>query len=70
MKQGDHPMKFTYDTKPDERECVAYIDDEGDLVIKEKEEGKCVLMFSESGFNLRESTHRFYPGDSITITFE
>jgi hypothetical protein len=61
-------MKFTYDTNPDERECVAYIDDEGDLIIKERD-GKTVYCL-DGAFDPSCDNHRFYPGDSITITFE
>lgn len=61
-------MKFTYDTKPDERECKAYIDLEGDLVIKCT--GGSVVWTTKEGFKPTKALHRFYPGDSITITFE
>jgi hypothetical protein len=61
-------MKLTYDTKPDERECVAYISGDGGLVIKERR-GNHVYMVYDS-FDPSDATHRFYPGDSITITFE
>ena len=61
-------MKFTYNTNPDERECVAYIDKLGDLIINETDGATVVIM--GYGFDPTKSTHRFYPGDSITITFE
>jgi hypothetical protein len=63
-------MKFNYDIKPDERECKAYIDENGDLVIRYDVEGKEVFMFGDCSFNPYNSIYRFYPGDSITITFE
>ena len=67
-------MKFEYDVKEDTRECVAFIDDDGDLWIK-TDEGSC-LMF-ESGYTPSagdlweegKAIHKFYPGDKITITF-
>lgn len=62
-------MKFTYNTKPAEHECVAYIDGEGDLIIRYNYDRK-VFFHIDDLFNIYNATHRFYPGDSITITFE
>ena len=68
-------MKFTYD-KPDTdtRECVAYIDGEGDLIIWDCEGGNAIALVyghAESGHDWTPSdaTHKFYRGDSVTITF-
>lgn len=61
-------MKFTYDTNPADRECIAYISEDGSLVIKERR-GNHVYMFYDS-FDPSDAIRRFYPGDSITITFE
>lgn len=66
-------MKFTYDKKTDDRECVAYIDGLGVLYIK-TDEGSTLLYESETPnhngyFNPTDATHRFYAGDSVTITF-
>ena len=68
-------MKFTYNTKPDDRECVAYIDRDGDLRIRDERDGS-VAFCSDDGVVIglpwqpSDALHRFYPGDSITITFE
>ena len=70
-------MKFEYEEKRDDRECVAYIDDEGDLIIKDTinhVNEHPILMRSgdvgmNDGFRLDTATHKFYPGDKITITF-
>ena len=71
-------MKFEYDNKQDERECVAYLLRCGGtdfLYIKEIDGGYTVI--SKNGgsrerrvrFDPSDATHRFYPGDKITITF-
>jgi len=69
-------MKFEYDGKTDDRECVAFIDGDGDLWIK-TDEGSC-LMYGGSEYtepsagNLwlpDKAIKKFYPGDKLTITF-
>ena len=69
-------MKFDYETKLDERECVAYIDVDGDLMILNAGVGttwvlKDGALYKDhlSHFNPSEATRRFCPGDKITITF-
>tara|TARA_R110000851_G_scaffold178010_9_gene324941 strand:+ start:1272 stop:1481 length:210 start_codon:yes stop_codon:yes gene_type:complete len=69
-------MKFTYDTdKPETRECVAYIDKFGHLLLKDTiQDGHSLALtaFSMSSwdqFDLKDATHKFYKGDSVTITF-
>ena len=68
-------MKFEYDGKRDDQECVAYIDHCGDLrVADDSDEAVC---FSAITGTIRSgavwwpetATHKFYPGDKITITF-
>lgn len=70
-------MKFEYENKNDDKECVAFIR-YGDLYIKERDGGN--LVISDDGSFLGglpwhnvetspEITHKFYPGDKITITF-
>lgn len=69
-------MRFDYETKQDDRECVAYIDEDGDLVIKENSNG-CSLhpLFRKNGdvgvspWVESLAVHKFYPGDKLTITF-
>ena len=73
-------MRFDYENKQDDRECVAYIDEEGDLVINNRNHynhGGAVYLTKEGrtgehgrGFNPSEAIHKFYPGDSITLSFE
>ena len=66
-------MKFEYSKKDDVRECVAYIDNWG-IVIKDNEGAVCIFddgsgVERDAGWNPKDAKHRFYPGDSITITF-
>lgn len=65
-------MKFEYEVKQDNRECVAYIDDDGDLVVK-NDGGACVIVGDsyccEFTFHPSRNDHKFYPGDKVTITF-
>lgn len=67
-------MKFEYEVSKDDRECVAFIDGDGDLWIK-TDEGSCLMYkhggLPESGELWEENLaiHKFYPGDKITITF-
>jgi len=71
-------MKFKYDGDDRDDECVAFIDNCGDLCVKsDDEEGiyftKDGSVFSCSTFDdyMEENiaAHKFYPGDKITITF-
>ena len=70
-------MKFEYEKKDDDRECVAFIDDAGDLIVRMGGTGAVwfdrhggVYNFGEWNDELnRSAAHRFYRGDSITITF-
>jgi len=71
-------MKFEYDGKEDTRECVAYIDENGNLRIRDtgrKTEKRGSVCFTELGikngydFSPTTGTRKFYPGDKITITF-
>ena len=66
-------MKFEYDGKVDERECVAYISKWG-LVYKDKD--TCITIFddgsgigTDSHWDEQDAIQKFYPGDKITITF-
>lgn len=67
-------MKFEYDGTDSERDCVAYIDGEGDLIIN----GDCgdgIFISKEyetagpSEWEPEDAAQKFYPGDKITITF-
>lgn len=67
-------MKFEYDGKSDDRECVAFIDEDGDLVMKDYLGGAITIFaygMTESGYDWKPDTaiHKFYTGDKITITF-
>lgn len=70
-------MKFEYNSKSEERECVAYIDGDGDLCMRDGNEYVDMIALGVSGastykveeFDQSEATHRFYPGDKLTITF-
>jgi hypothetical protein len=69
-------MKFKYDDNGDARKCVAYID--GDELHIKTDDG-CVVFYDngnvhQSGYEMwddyiKTATHKFYPGDKITITF-
>lgn len=73
-------MKFEYEKKADDRGCVAFIDGEGDLCVKA---GYSLVYFLGSGGHFVEkegnlfdsfmvdnrAIKKFYPGDTITITF-
>ena len=67
-------MKFEYDGKADGSKCVAFIDLDGDLWVK-TDEGS--VVFYKEGYAtsygdmwlVENATHKFYPGDKITITF-
>lgn len=67
-------MKFEYEDNQVSRECVAYVDDDGDIVIKDVDGDTVCLtsdncLISDYGWRPREAIHKFYPGDKITITF-
>lgn len=69
-------MKFEYDTKEDNREVVAFVDNTGDLIINL---GMSVLILGDSSAEIEDmgtwfsaedkATKKFYKGDKITITF-
>ena len=69
-------MKFEYEETKKDREPVAYIDEDGDLVIKQYA-GNAVTLFtsgqviSDVAWYPSDFSHKklFYPGDKITITF-
>lgn len=70
-------MKFEYDSKSDERKCVAYIDDDGDLIMADILGVASAVSLGSDGaatyreitFDPKKAVHKFYPGDKITITF-
>ncbi len=70
-------MKFEYDVKEDTRECVAYIDHCGHLVVKNTREKGSSFVFMPvqkettywDTFSPGDTDVKFYPGDKITITF-
>ncbi len=67
-------MKFGYGHNRPDKDCVAYIDTTGALIIRDRT-GDTVSLCEASGltngipFNLLEAIHKFYPGDKVTITF-
>jgi hypothetical protein len=69
-------MKFKYDDNGDARKCVAYIDGDGDLIIKTVEgsiwfdaKGGNVYDFGSWDKEQETAVQKFYHGDKITITF-
>ena len=74
-------MRFDYETKQDDRECVAFICESGLLAIKGCD-GKCVMIKPngdkvyngandfKTWLDMCTPQKKFYPGDSITLTFE
>ena len=77
-------MRFDYETKQDDRECVAYahvMQDEGDdtLSIAVKHGDGFVTTFYYDGSIIKQRCyesdigddlrHKFYPGDKLTIEF-
>lgn len=69
-------MKFAYDTptrNPDE--AVAWLDDDGDLVIKGVTGDhvcltkKDVIHYNDDDLNDTPRGRLFFPGDTLTITF-
>jgi hypothetical protein len=68
-------MKFEYENKERDDECVAYIDIDGDLIVK-RDQSAFLIHSDISGSDdswpwspETDATHKFYPGDKITITF-
>lgn len=55
--------------------CCAYVTMRGDLHIRSLTDSDAVkidadgVVYNNVPFTDREATHKFYPGDSITITF-
>lgn len=68
-------MKFEYEPKEDDRECVAYIDVDGDLMIADESKENTICMSLKQGYcsgdtwDPSKGTHKFYPGDKLTIEF-
>lgn len=76
-------MKFKYENKEKENECVAYMThmigkpDKQCLVIKGSNicsfwlyfDGEIVTHSNEWRPNHPDVTHKFYPGDKVEITF-
>lgn len=70
-------MKFEYDKKPSDSDCVAFISDNGNLLIKNTDTGDFTIALCVAGAahnkavsdGVKHAHHRFYPGDKITITF-
>ena len=72
-------MKFEFDGDADRGECVAYIDDDGDLCIRVGDgfvyfikDDKSFLSDGGSFYGHmfdNGATRKFYKGDKITITF-
>lgn len=69
-------MKFTYDSKPDDRECVALLH-KGKWLYQKVGKGYTVQSVYGSEYedcpfediDVEDGDVLFYPGDSITITF-
>jgi len=70
-------MKFEYDGVKEDRECVAFIDNDGNLYIKtyngcielcHDDMPECHAM-SLWDYMIEDASRKFYPGDKITITF-
>lgn len=70
-------MEFECDNRDDERECVAFIGNEGDLIIKLEDGTNMVMRKIGDPFKgsvdfdvlLGNAVHKFYLGDKVTITF-
>ena len=70
-------MKFHYNTDTDRGEPVAYIDCDGDLIVKDENDDGVLFSSDHTDVLLdagwephgRGVKHRFYKGDSVTITF-
>lgn len=75
MREGGAKMKFEFDNKEDDRECVAYIDGDGDLIVKgSNDQGNiCIahdgFSFDSARFCEALAVKKFYRGDKVTITF-
>lgn len=69
-------MEFTYDNKQNEREVVAFISDNGNLVIRNTDTGRFSIALCTTGSahnsatpDISKAKRKFYTGDSLTITF-
>ena len=67
-------MKFTYDDKQEDRECVAIISSQGTLMFPPVDGNSVTicpdgLVHALGLWNPDKATRKFYPGDSVTITF-
>ena len=70
-------MRFEYETKEDDRECVAYISSKGNLLLKNTDTGKFSIAICKIGQVHADAAdnepdkaiRKFYPGDDLTITF-
>lgn len=72
-------MKFEYDGNNQKEECVAYIDNQGHLVVRNQRQndGSSFVFMPNfknktdvwDSFKPSDDDVKFYPGDSITITF-
>lgn len=65
-------MKATRSTNSDKGKCIAYIDARGYIYFTDSDETFC--LFNDGGvtsaeFNEQNAVHKFYKGDSVTITF-
>ena len=69
-------MKFTYEKKDRSDDAVvAYIDKDGDLLIKHTDGRNSVCLYRGGGLDYgyswhpQDAAHKFYPGDKITLEF-
>lgn len=67
-------MKFESESGKDNGACVAYLNFYGDLVILGPVGGTVCLgedgpIDTDYGWDPDAATHKFYPGDKLTITF-
>lgn len=70
-------MKFEYDGKAEEKDCVAIIHAGGALIMQLND--GCIALGEDGTNKWHEdkeiefwddmAAHKFYPGDKITITF-
>jgi hypothetical protein len=63
-------MEIEYVKNNDDRECMAFIDQDNDLWVNLEGLWRCVTgTFYDDILNEDDAIHKFYPGDKITITF-
>lgn len=74
-------MRFEYETKQDDRECVAVVREiDGKINLTIKTDEGCTYIYDDHetpnhgtprdwDHEVSLATHKFYPGDKITITF-